>query len=173
MPLDYENIVSRAVLDPTTACWLWPGAQTGKGYGAVTTRVNGKTRNFYVHRLMAWVHLSYDGDPDLEICHRCNVKLCFNPDHLYIATHAQNMKDAGRDRLMKFGKSHHATKLSVESVRQIWPDLESGLSWAKIAKKFGVATGTIQDLVEGRTWTHVSRETSDGDRADRPKGGVL
>ncbi len=80
----------------TKKCWIWTGGKNKKGYGAAT--YGGKT--WRVHRL-AWL-LSKGAIPDgLFVCHRCDVRVCCNPDHLFLGTNQDNMADMrakGRDR---------------------------------------------------------------------------
>lgn len=69
-------------------CWIWKGKRVG-GYGQV--ELDG--RIWQVHRLAFW--LAHDGDlPGTHcVCHKCDVKLCCNPDHLFAGTHEQNDYD--------------------------------------------------------------------------------
>lgn len=71
-----------------TACWIWPGAKSSRGYGQIAL---GK-KVFYVHRLIRRLHdgLWHDGDVD----HLCGNPSCWNPDHLECVTHAENLRRA-------------------------------------------------------------------------------
>lgn len=71
-------------------CWLWPGAQAGKGYGVVVLR---KHVQMYAHR---YVYEAFAGPiPEgLEIDHLCRTRLCVRPDHLEAVSHAENVRRA-------------------------------------------------------------------------------
>jgi hypothetical protein len=77
--------------------WRWQGGLNNDGYGYVS--VAGKQKR--VHRV-AYEH--YTGEtipPRMEIDHLCRYNDCFNPDHLEIVTHDENMRrralrDAGQ-----------------------------------------------------------------------------
>lgn len=83
----------KTIKDEKTGCWLWKGGNDGwKNYGSI--RFNGiKTK---VHRVSA--HL-YHGlnlqDKNLQALHKLNCpnKNCWNPEHLYIGTHSDNVSD--------------------------------------------------------------------------------
>lgn len=70
-------------------CWVWTGARRGKGYGDI---VGDAGRRIAAHQLSyKWAHGSI---PDgLFVLHKCDNKLCVNPDHLFVGTHQDNMDD--------------------------------------------------------------------------------
>lgn len=81
-------------LDPAK-CWIWPGAQCGRGgckYGAVVTgsRSDGTRCNRMTHVVM--FEAAFGEVPDgLELDHLCRTTLCCNPAHLEAVTHQVNM----------------------------------------------------------------------------------
>lgn len=91
--------------EPNTGCWLWPGPLSRYGYGKA--RRAGK--QCPAHRES---YREENGEiPDgMFVLHRCDVRCCVNPTHLYLGTHADNM----RDMSMRF--RHGLGKLNREQV---------------------------------------------------------
>lgn len=81
-----QRLLSGAVPEPNSGCWLWTGADNDTGYCQVW--YNGKRR--YVHRI-AW-EVWRGAIPDrMSIDHLCNTPRCINPDHLSVATQRENV----------------------------------------------------------------------------------
>ena len=74
-------------------CWLWQVSVTNKGYGLVQYRDHGERRTTLAHRF-AWELWVGPIPPGLEVCHRCDTPRCVNPNHLFLGTHTDNMRDA-------------------------------------------------------------------------------
>lgn len=77
-------------MDPTCGCWLWTGATFKTGYGFIVKREDqSKT---LAHR-WAWELLRGPIPAGMFLCHKCDVRNCVNPDHLFVGTQQDNVND--------------------------------------------------------------------------------
>jgi hypothetical protein len=148
-PRTLEARLSNYLVDEETGCWLWQGdffADTG--YGRMT--VDGKTS--LVHRV-AYAH--YNGveiPKGLMVCHTCNNRRCMNPDHLYLGTHNDNMRDKAQSNVMK-GEDNPKALLTKEQVIEIKQHIrERRIVYREIGRMYGVSRQAIKDIASGRTW---------------------
>jgi hypothetical protein len=88
-----DRLAAKTLFEPNTGCWIWLGSRSGDGYGRVRigSRKDGTRQLDGVHRIGWMLHRS--GVPDgKELDHICRVRACWNPDHLKVVTHQQNMQ---------------------------------------------------------------------------------
>jgi hypothetical protein len=89
--LSAEWLAMGLICDLATGCWLWRGIRgdtSAEWYGTATSW----GRYIRVHRLSYELHVGPIPD-GLRVLHKCDVKVCVRPDHLYLGTQSQNMRD--------------------------------------------------------------------------------
>lgn len=155
-----------------TPCRVDPAAPlTPNGYAWGPQRwVEGK-RESYLHRL-AWIdaHGCLPPPETPLVLHHCDVRACNEPRHLYAGTHSDNNRDmwqrSGRDRsspqLRGHGQANRTVgeqrpihKLTDEIVREARREYARGVSVMALARRYGVAHGTMGPALRGRTWRHI------------------
>ena len=83
------RIRARCVVD-AAGCWLWQGHKTVTGYGQGGYR----NRSTFIHRAMYQAHHGVTLKTKQYVCHRCDVRSCCNPDHLFLGDQFANMHDS-------------------------------------------------------------------------------
>lgn len=90
-----ERIRARSLF-PESGCWEWQGFLNHQGYGQTSYR----GRNVGVHRLSFLLH--FGAIPDaLQVLHKCDNRICWNPEHLWLGTLQDNLND-----MKAKGRSH-------------------------------------------------------------------
>jgi hypothetical protein len=130
-------------------CWEWTGCFANTGYGSMGIPRTRKVMN--VHRL-AWIVTNGDVPAGLYICHRCDNRKCLNPDHLFLGTAADNMRDSRQKGRQSCGAANYNAKLLESDVREIRASRESQRA---LARRFGVSPSAIQAIKERRSWKAV------------------
>ena len=143
---------------PYDGCWIWNKHLASNGYGRM--RYNGKMQQ--AHRVMYEVKKG-PIPKGMNVLHKCDVKDCINPDHLFLGTQKDNMKDMydkGRANPPK-GESHPHAKVTDERVRNMRALARSGeLTVKEIAGIHGISACQTYKILAGEGWKHVKETTS-------------
>ena len=137
-------------VDKSDGCWLWK-ASLRNGYGDIW--ING--HHVAAHRV-AWELINGAIPEGVEVLHKCDNPPCVRPDHLFLGTVADNVRDSknkGR-RAPQDGENNPAHLLTASQVKEI-KQLRGKLSQRKIGEKFGVARTTIENILTGKQWKNI------------------
>jgi len=149
-------IAERAIPEPNTGCALWAMSCFYNGYG--------QTKHPRTHRVMGAHRLSWElsNGPiptGLQVCHKCDVPSCVNPDHLFLGTPKDNMADRGRKgrQHRPMGELQGSHKLTHEQAVTILSE-QRPLRLKKaneLAEAFGITVAHVYRVRRGERWSHL------------------
>ena len=148
-------------------CWLWHGTLERNGYA----RFKANGRKTLAHR-MSWMLSGRKIPPSMCVLHKCDVRHCVNPDHLFLGTYKDNQQDAMRKGRQTRGAKCGATlsESDVVAIRELVSEgrenAGSGRSrgvhrFADIARRFGVTQQTVR-RIRNKTWQWLDKTTDIG-----------
>ena len=135
----FRQLFDRSVVR-TDTCWLWIGAKQGGGYG--TTRYRG--RQMTAHRAS---YIEFCGliPVGLLVLHKCDVRHCVNPQHLFLGTHADNAQDC----VAKGRHPRARAKLTDSQVLELCAQKSTGVSAKDLAKRFALSIRHVYAIASG------------------------
>jgi hypothetical protein len=157
-----DRLAQNVVTVLPSGCDVWVGYVDDDGYAiACMSDVDGK-KNRKVHRLVYEAH--HGPIPkDMMVCHRCDVRSCVNPDHLFLGSAADNVADMwakGRWRpgaQDNRGQRNPRARLAPEDVSHIRAKRAAGVGPTELADIFGVTRSHIQRICSGKMWAQTER----------------
>jgi len=149
-----EYLEAKSIPDPNSGCWLWLGSVNEHNYG----RVIYKGKRIYAHR-HSWEAFNGEIPEGLKVLHKCDNPLCINPDHLFLGTQSDNMKDKvskNRQHRLK-GEDHGQSTLTDKDVLEIRNKYIPRKYTAKIlSKEYNTSIQNIRSILYRRSWRHLN-----------------
>ena len=125
-------------------CWEWPlSTFSASGYGQFAISANAPE---LAHRMAYRVFV---GDPgELFVCHRCDNRKCFNPAHLFLGSHDDNMADMaikGRANRNVIGtaRAYKSNRLNTDQLQEIYSSQEPS---RLLGARFGIDHKTVLNI---------------------------
>lgn len=165
-------------VNKTKGCWLFTGALNSGGYGSFwyDKQIRG------AHRV-SWTLANKSVPEGYDLCHKCDVRNCVRPSHLFVGTRSENIHDCIRkkrhafgdrcgarkfpERMRRFGKSNHfyqnpqigelhgGARLTETQVLEIRQRYTNGEFQKDLAREISVTQAHISAIVLRKTWKHV------------------
>jgi HNH endonuclease len=162
-----------------THCWVWTGSVRGEGYAQFWYKGLNRKASRVSYQLFV-------GDIPMGrmVLHKCDNRMCVNPDHLYLGDHTDNMRDrnsrgrqasgirngaytkpervprGARSGAALHPESHRGERngrsvLTEDAVREIRFRYANGESRADLARCYSVTWRVINLVVTRRSWICV------------------
>jgi len=129
-----QRLLRNMQKDPASGCWQWIGrSRTSTGYG----KLGFQWRTYKAHRA-AWLTWRGEIPKGLSVLHRCDNPLCINPEHLFLGTQEDNVRDC-------ISKGRYVGNPDIGDIwrgksRTEW-NKEHGLTWHWTMDEDGKFTG--------------------------------
>jgi hypothetical protein len=149
IPIETRFWTKIAYSEDIRDCWLWTGKKRD-GYGRLFGEDGQFSRYLGAHRVSWTLHFGPIPD-DKIVLHKCNIRACVNPDHLYLGTHKENAQD-------RINCGHQYRPLSDQSRSTVltWPQVDEirlrQTNLKVLAARFGVDYSTVKLVANGTTW---------------------
>ena len=97
--VDLKKRFFKKVYKVENSCWVWLSAVWGNNNSYGCFHCPERKHGIRAHRY-SWEMVNGKIPKGLCACHKCNNKLCVNPDHIFIGTHTDNLRGAAKDNLL-------------------------------------------------------------------------
>ncbi len=165
-----DRFWSKAIRLDRDSCWLWQARRNPKGYGMFREM----DRWAAAHRV-SWELANGPIPTGRLVCHSCDTRSCVNPDHLFVGTNDDNMRDMVNKSRQSKGERHRKSCLAAlpnrriargeriarsvlteELVVKIRQEYSQGVRVVDLAHTYRVTPTCIYRVIRRQCWKHVA-----------------
>lgn len=153
-----KRFMSKVDVRGDDECWPWKAGKDRDGYGRFqlndTWTASHRIAYFLRHKKLPTQNTQGE---KLLVCHTCDNPICVNPNHLFLGTHLDNVRDSiakGRRADMK-GVNNPGSCLSDHQIIRIRELAHNKIPYKEITRIFGICKATISQIVTRKLWNHI------------------
>lgn len=137
-------------VDKTDGCWLWTGSiSDGYGHFGVGCIAAVNKAILRTHR-WSWEHANGLIPEGMHVLHRCDVRACVRPSHLFLGSNSDNVSDRvakGRGSVLR-GENAGRSKLTQGQVDQMRVMYSAGgVTQKKLGEQFGICGSAVGYII--------------------------
>lgn len=141
-------------------CWIYSGSTDAWGYPVC--RVFFEDIKLYKYSRVSYYVFKGPFDSKLSVLHKCDNPKCVNPEHLFLGTNSDNVKDALKknrhvsQRYNFKGDNNPRAVLNILEVKIIKMLLKCKFYHYEIEDVIGKGINVIRDISRQKTWKHIN-----------------
>jgi hypothetical protein len=125
------------------------------GYPTVRIEVDGRQRNYRVHRLLMMVFGPPQPPGKSYVCHNNDDRQDITVANLKWGDQKDNMADARQNGRLTTGERNRHAILTAATVAELRCLHKDGWTYRELGTRFGVKPHTAYSIVRGLTWKHI------------------
>ena len=91
----------------------------------------------------------------LVVRHKCDNKLCINPEHLELGTLADNIQDKVKRNRCAKGEKVSTAKLNEEQVKEIRLKRKEGYKLRELSEEYNISVTHIFNIIKEVYWRKI------------------
>lgn len=137
-------------VNKTLPCWIWEGSKDSHGYGHI--KDNKKLK---ISSRVSWELYRGKIPKNMFVCHTCDNPSCVNPEHLWIGSHTDNMRDSfSKNRMTRHrGEDNCRSKITMKianKIRKLYSD--KNITQRQIANMFKISNQLVSLIIRNESW---------------------
>lgn len=145
-----KNFILKNIKKDENGCWKWQRFINEKGYGIFSY----KNKRQRAHRTSYEIFVG-EIPNGMFVCHKCDVRDCVNPRHLFLGTAFDNNKDMEKKGRHVRGESHPLSKITAKEVMAMRIMHFTGASTKEVSLAFGKRKTWVGSILRMERWKHL------------------